>query len=454
MKAGDAGRLRAWLADPSVADVDPLTVGRLRARLAAEGDVKPSIALGPHGTFVAREPSPADGVPRRVLELDRHGTVLSTLRWAEDGRLATAWIRIADGSWVMIEPRATRQPPWGLCDRLWHAPHPAAPAPVALTVFEALAYEHIDRIPALTEPARLPPGAGTAVLNVVAALAADAGRARLVYTGPYPTEQLFLALLESFRYCTAETDPLAAFMAGRVEWSPAAHERVFLPSGVVVQLRGRVEKVVWRGRVYHRPDWQQVERHAPRRVRDVGGAVVCSLWALGGAVEDHLRLDPGGTTVSVIAPPPPGPLTPRPLPASVLAGVTSAAAALGAPPLAPLVREAATECQLVWAALEADFVAVDAARLSVSHAFREALSRRLRAAAARDERVAIGLAALLELVQLLGDPLRNRAQTRAAALPPDAQARLLTGAGSAEEGADDARRIVEAIEALIAEAAS
>jgi len=90
----------------------------------------------------------------------------------------------------------------------------------------------------------------------------------------------------------------------------------------------------------------------------------------------------------------------------------------------------------------------------VSHAFREALSRRLRAAATRDERVAIGLAALLELVQLLGDPLRNRAQTRAAALPPDAQARLLTGAGSAEEGADDARRIVEAIEALIAEAAS
>lgn len=454
MKAGDADRLRAWLADPSVADVDPLTVGRLRARLAAEADAEPSIAVEPHGTFVARAPSPRDGVLRRVLELDRLGTLLSVLRWDEDGRLARAWIRIADGSWVMIEPRATRHPSWGLCDRLWHAPHPAAPAPVALTVFEALAYEHIERIPTLAEPARLPPGAGTAVLNVVAALAADAGRARLVYTGPYPTEQLFLALLGSFRYCTAEVDPLAAFMAGRVEWSPAPHERVFLPSGVVVRLRGRVEEVVWRGRVYRRPDWQQVERHAPRRVRDVGGAVVCSLWALGGAVEDHLRLDPGGTTVSVIAPSPPGPPALQPLPAPVLAGVASAAAALGAPPLAPFVRAAAAGCQLAWAELEADLVAVDAAHLRVSHAFREMLSRRLRAAATRDERVAVGLAALIELVQLLGDPLRAQAQTRAAALPPDAQARLLTEAGPAEEGADDARRIVEAIEALIVEATS
>jgi len=344
VKAGDAGRLGAWLADPSVADVDPLTVGRLRARLAAEGDAESSIAIGPHGTFVAREPSPQDGIPRRVLELDRQGTVLSTLRWAEDGRLARAWIRIADGSWVMIEPRGTRQPSWGLCERLWHAPHPAAPAPIVLTVFEALTYECIERIPALAEPARLPLGAGTAVLNVVAALAADAGRARLVYTGPYPTEQLFLALLESFRYGTAEADPLAAFMAGRVEWNPAPHERLFLPAGVVVQLRGRVEKVVWRERVYHRPDWQQVERHAPRRVHEVGSAVVCSLWALGGAVEDHLRLDPGGTTVSVIAPSPPGPPTLRPLPAPVLAGVASVAAALGAPPLAPFVRETAVEC--------------------------------------------------------------------------------------------------------------
>ncbi len=158
--------------------------------------------------------------------------------------------------------------------------------------------------------------------------------------------------------------------------------------------------------------------------------------------------------MSVIAPPPPGPRTLRPLPASVLAGVAAAAAALGAPPLAPVVREAAAECRLVWAALEADLVDSDAADLRVSHAFREALSRRLSAAATRDERVATGLAALIELVQLLGDSLRARAQTRATALTLDAQALLLTEAGSVKEDADDARRIVEAVEALIAEAAN
>jgi hypothetical protein len=30
----------------------------------------------------------------------------------------------------MIEPRATYEPSWGLCDRLWHAVHPTATAHV------------------------------------------------------------------------------------------------------------------------------------------------------------------------------------------------------------------------------------------------------------------------------------------------------------------------------------
>ena len=273
MKARDAGRLRAWLAGSA----DPLIVPSLRERLQADDDDALRVDVEPHGTLVVREPARLPGSWRRVLELDRGGAVLATLHWNDDAALAHAWVKIADDSWVMIEPRAAYKPPWGLCDRLWHAVSPSAAAHAPLTLMEAVAHEAIDRIPVVLEPGRLPAGVGAAVLNLIATLAADAGRPRLAYRGPYPTEGLFLALLESFRYHTTEADPLAAFMAGGVDWSPAPHERACPAPGVTVHVRGRVEKVVWRERVYYRPDWQGIHRHAPRRVRDAGDAVLCSL---------------------------------------------------------------------------------------------------------------------------------------------------------------------------------
>src|SRR5207245_2649797 len=157
------------------------------------------------------------------------------------------WVRIPDGSWLGVEPQATREAPWGWSDRLWHADEPSSGAwhGTPLAVFEALDWTRIDRIPALGEPARLPPGGGTAILNLIATLAAEQGAERLVYRGPYPTEQLFLALLESFRYEPASADPLATFMRGGLEWRPAPSERVFVADDLYVQLRERIEKVVW-----------------------------------------------------------------------------------------------------------------------------------------------------------------------------------------------------------------
>jgi hypothetical protein len=404
----------------------------------------------PHGTVVVRESPRGSGPPRRVLERDRNGAVLTELRWTDDGRLAHAWIKIADDSWVMIEPRATYAPPWGLCDRLWHAVHPTAAAHAPLTTFETLAWEAIDRIPVLMEPARLPAGAGAAVLNLVAALAADEGQARLEYRGPYPTEQLFLVLLESFRYHTAHDDPLAAFMAGRLEWSPAPHERACPAPGLMIHLRGRVEKVVWRERLYYRPEWQGVHRHAPRRVHDVDGAVVCSLWALGEAIEDHLRLDPNGTTVEVIVPPRAN-LPPRRLPRAILDGVASAVAALSAAPLAPFVRDIAAACELTWSSLDGHLVTAERAHLRISHTLRQALARRLHAAPTRAQRLALALATITELAHLLGDPLRARAQSHLASLPPAAQAQALTQTDPPETRANDAKRIAKATEALLAD---
>jgi hypothetical protein len=331
--------------------------------------------------------------------------------------------------------------------------HPTAAAHVPLTTFEALAYEAIDRIPVLMEPARLPAGAGAAVLNLVAALAADQGREHLEYRGPYPTEQLFLVLLESFRYHArdaAPDDPVDAFMAGRLEWAPAPHERACPAPGVTVHLRGRVEKVVWRERLYYRPDWQGVHRHAPRRVRDVDGAVVCSLWALGEAIEDHLRLDPEGTAVEIIVTPR-ATLPPRRVSPEILDGVASAAAALGAPPLAPFVREIAAACELTWSSLDGHLVAVERTHLRISHTLRQTLARRLQGATTRAQRLTLGLATITELAHLFGDPLRARAQSHIAALPAEFQAHALTQTDSAETRADDAKRIAKAVEALLAD---
>ena len=450
MKARDAGRLRAWLADSADSEADPHTVRSLRERLAAGGEDTLRIDAEPHGTLVVRERARVPGSWRRVLELDRQGHVLATLRWNDDGRLGQAWIKIADDSWAMIEPRAAYEPRWGLCDRLWHAVRPSAAAHAPLTLMESLAHDAIDRIPVVLEPARLPVGVGAALLNLLAALAADAGRAHLPYRGPYPTEQLFLALLESFRYLTTEPDPLAAFMAGRLSWSLAPHERACPAPGVTVHVRLRVEKVVWRERVYYRPDWQGVHRHAPRRVRDAGDAVICSLWALGEPVEDHLRIDREGTRIEFIAPAPHA-REPRPLPGAVRAGVASIAAALGAAPLAPHVREMAERCEFRWAALDGDLAAVERTRISVSYIFRETLARKLRSATGRPERLAMALAALTELAHLIADPLRSRAQSHLATLPEAEQEHVLAQTEQPATHADDAPRIARAVESLIAD---
>src|SRR3990172_4760516 len=104
----------------------------------------------------------------RIVSFRVVGASVLDLRWRPDGALERAWVRIPDGSWLGVEPAATREAPWGLSDRLWHAraaPGPGAAIPadaVALTVLEALDWSRIDRIPVLAEPGRLPPGGGAA----------------------------------------------------------------------------------------------------------------------------------------------------------------------------------------------------------------------------------------------------------------------------------------------------
>jgi hypothetical protein len=396
---------------------------------------------GVHGTLVGRLPT-GEG-PRRVLEVDRDGTLLTALRW-DGGRLAGAWVRLADRSWIRLEPRATRETPWGPSDRLWHA---AAVGDVGrpLTVCEAVRWEAVDRIPVLAEPGRLPPGAGGAVLNLLATLAADQGRPALRYAGPYPTETLFLTLLEAFRYEGDPADPLAAFMSGDLAWRPAPHARWFAPHGACVSLRGRVEKVVWGGRAYVRPDWQGVARRAPWRLRDADEAVYGSLWALGTVVEDRLMVSPAGDRLSVV-PARPQPSHRSPLPPAVVAGVGAVVAATSAPALGSAVPAALAGLRLSWAPTPGDLVAVVGDEIHVSTALRALVAERL-AAASGQARAAVALAALRELAELVGDAIRARAQAQLAALPVAEQERLLTAPPGPDPGAAEA--IARAVQALV-----
>jgi hypothetical protein len=386
----------------------------------------------PHGTTVTYSAS-----GRRLLERDRHGHDLARLDWRND-MLVSASVRIGDGSWLTIEPRATSDAPWGLSDRLWHHGTP-------LTLFTATDFARIVSIPTLAEPSRLPPGGGTAVLNLLAGLATDQRCGPVAYQGPYPSEELFLALLESFHYEEGGSDPLEAFRAGALTWAPAPYERELTAPGVWIQRRERIEKVTWEGRSYYRRDWQDVRRHTAHRIRDSGQSVICSLWAFEDPVEDHLRIDAHDDPVVLPVEPP----SPRVLPAppALLAGLAAVVAARSIPVLGPLIMEEASGLRLEWAPLVRDLVTLDNDRLCLSNRLLPAIRSRQTAASTHEERAGAAVAILAEIAHLIGDILRRRAQARLAALPESQQKRILE-ADVAIPDAEIARAIAGAARAL------
>src|SRR2546428_1829312 len=198
-------------------------------------------------------------------------------------------------------------------------------------------------------------------------------------------------------------------MRGGLVWQPAPCDRLFVGDDLYVQLRGRVEKVVWRGITYYRADWQGVARRAPRRIADADGGVCCGLWALEQRLEEHLRLGANGDLVEILAAEP-APAASRPLPPSVWSGVVATVAARAAAPLAPLVESVAGAFSLEWGPVARDTIQIGRGRVRVSTRLREAFGTRLAAAPARADRIALGLAVIVEIAALVGDELRGRAQ--------------------------------------------
>ena len=378
-----------------------------------------------------------DAAGRLTAELDRHGSAVAELDWQADGRLARASVRIPDGSWVTVLPAAAAPGPWGASDALLHGSRP-------VTRFGALDWSRITHIPPLAEPARLPSGAGTAVLNLIARLAADQGAGALRYDAPYPTEQLFLALLESFRWTGHDGgDPLGAFMTGSLRWTPAPHARAFESPRVYVQQRDRIEKIAVDGRAFYRLDWQGVGRRSARVVRDAGGTVRASLQALGVALEDHVVLAPDGGVLDV---PPAG----RDGHPAVVSGLVATVVASSAPPLATRLRQIATRVAFEWGPVTGDLVEITPSRVRLSPKLLRALHAVLARADTRLERVGVALAALGEAAELVGDALRRNAQTELDRATAAEQAAALGAQSVAEAG--DAAAIAAAVEALLADA--
>jgi len=428
MHPAQVAQLARCLTRPEVRAFDSATLGALARNLRSN---PPLVAL-PHGTVVAY----AIGARRRrVLEVDRGGEVVTAYRWRTDGSLAWLVTRTAADAMVGLEPGAGEHPAWGRSDRVWRvtATPPWEPRE-PITVLAALDWSRLLHVPPLADPARLPAHAGTALLNAISGLMQDQGVARCAYEGPYPSEQLFTALLEAFHYDAAEP-PLEAFLAGEaVRWIPAPHERHRPRPGLVVQLRESVDKVVLDGRAFYRRDWQGVERREPRVVRAVDGRVVCSLWAFDRALEDRAVLDARGQVLEL-----PPPLADERDPVPMAPVWHSALAALvareSAPALGDALRDVLAAVTLEWGPVPGDLLRAEPGSLRVARRLRDAgaafVVETASEGAASEARAQRAVRVVLEVARLLGPELRQRAQAMLAALPEAEQQRRWDAAAAA-----------------------
>jgi len=163
----------------------------------------------------------------------------------------------------------------------------------AVTAMSTLDWLRPSEIPTVAAPGRLPPGAGGALLDAIAVLAARAGVPALRYAGPYPTPALWRALGRSFRTdgteaaFTTELVPRAARLAREpipIDFQPAPCERVAIPGGHA-ELRDGVERAVLGGVSYERggsparlvPDGDGERAHAELWIGDAPYARVATL---------------------------------------------------------------------------------------------------------------------------------------------------------------------------------
>jgi hypothetical protein len=126
------------------------------------------------------------------------------------------------------------------------------------TAMTALDWARPTQIPTVADPARLPPGTGAMILNVIAMLAEAAGVRALRYAGPYPTPALYRTLARAFRTQASEAEFCAgvmdralrvAFDEIAIDFAPAPFERIAIAGGFV-ELRDTLERAQIDGVAY------------------------------------------------------------------------------------------------------------------------------------------------------------------------------------------------------------
>ncbi len=189
--------------------------------------------------------------------IDRHGFVHARLAWTDD-----ALVELIVPS-AIIRGAVVDDPLLGRAHAI------ATPAGDVITTMSALDWSHPTEIPTIAAPGALPPGAGGAILNVLALLAQRAGVTELRYAGPYPTNALYATLARSFRTTTSEEDFTATFAerAARIAreplpavFVPAPHERLAIITTAasepdvrgIAELRDGLERATLDGTVYAR----------------------------------------------------------------------------------------------------------------------------------------------------------------------------------------------------------
>jgi hypothetical protein len=282
----------------------------------------------------------------RALEPGSGSGVVS-LTWSGDA-LVEATLRLPDGATIVVRPGADAHPLLGPCDGIHlvadGAHHVDADGEIgpAIARVASVSWARPTCIPAVDVPGALPVGAGSAILNLLATLAAHAGVPSLRYRGPYPTAALFESLLKSFR---ADADAGPRFVAdpegrfGSVELSPSVE---FVPAPfrwswtgprICAQHRDGLERLWIDGRAYDRSG----EHHV---LVDDGDDRCAQVIFAGAPWCEVLRVDADGVPRGPIAAPPvvPEDLLGVALPRAMIEVVAEGLARESAPALGPAIH--------------------------------------------------------------------------------------------------------------------
>jgi hypothetical protein len=221
-----------------------------------------------------------------------------------------------------------------------------------LTAMSPLDWTRPTQIPTVAEPARLPPGTGGALMNLIAERALAAGVPALRYAGPYPTPALYRTLLRSFR-TTADEATFTADVLGRamrvardelpIDFVPAPHRRVVHGHGVS-EVRDGLERTTIDGIAYEIGG-------SPAQLVD-GAAEVWfgdALWARVARLTNDGALVDGPHLI----PPPSADVLGREFPAPLRAALAELVAELVPSPLAADATALVTAREIVWADLGA-----------------------------------------------------------------------------------------------------